>query len=59
MKLLEYEAKNVIKEAGIPVPAGFLITSADELTPHLGALGEALCSRHRWMSVAGERPGAS
>jgi len=41
MKLREYEAKNVIKEAGIPVPAGFLIRSADELTPHLGALGDA------------------
>jgi succinyl-CoA synthetase beta subunit len=40
MKLREYEAKNVLKEAGIPVPAGFLIKSADELTPHLDALGE-------------------
>ena len=40
MKLREYEAKNVIKEAGIPVPAGFLIRSADELTPHLDALGD-------------------
>ena len=40
MKLREYEAKNVIKEAGIPVPAGFLIRSLHELTPHLGALGE-------------------
>ena len=41
MKLREYEAKNVLKEAGIPVPAGFLIRSADELTPHLGELGDA------------------
>jgi succinyl-CoA synthetase beta subunit len=41
MKLREYEAKNVIKEAGIPVPAGFLIRSADELIPHLGALGDS------------------
>src|SRR5512137_996811 len=41
MKLREYEAKNVIKAAGIPVPAGFLIRSADELTPHLGELGDA------------------
>ena len=41
MKLREYEAKNVLKEAGIPVPAGFLITSAGELIPHLGALGDA------------------
>ncbi len=41
MKLREYEAKNVLKEAGIPVPAGFLIKSAEELNLHLGALGEA------------------
>jgi succinyl-CoA synthetase beta subunit len=41
MKLREYEAKNVIKAAGIPVPAGFLIKSPDELTPHLEALGNA------------------
>ncbi|MFA4876695.1 MAG: ATP-grasp domain-containing protein [Methanoregula sp.] len=41
MKLREYEAKNVIKAAGIPVPAGFLIRSADELTPHLNELGNA------------------
>ncbi len=41
MKLREYEAKNVLKAAGIPVPAGFLIRSADELAPHLGELGDA------------------
>ena len=41
MKLREYEAKKVFREYGIPVPAGFLIKSADELTPHLGALGDA------------------
>jgi succinyl-CoA synthetase beta subunit len=41
MKLREYEAKNVLKAAGIPVPAGFLIRSADELTPLLAELGEA------------------
>jgi succinyl-CoA synthetase beta subunit len=41
MKLREYESKNVLKEAGIPVPAGFLIRSADELTPYLDALGDA------------------
>jgi succinyl-CoA synthetase beta subunit len=41
MKLREYEAKNIIKEAGIPVPAGFLIKSADELIPHLSELGDA------------------
>jgi succinyl-CoA synthetase beta subunit len=41
MKLREYEAKNLLKAAGIPVPAGFLIRSADELTPRLGELGTA------------------
>ncbi len=41
MKLREYEAKNMLKAAGIPVPAGFLIRSPDELTAHLGALGDA------------------
>jgi succinyl-CoA synthetase beta subunit len=41
MKLREHEAKNVIKAAGIPVPAGFLIRTPDELTPHLDALGNA------------------
>jgi succinyl-CoA synthetase beta subunit len=41
MKLREYEAKNVLKAAGIPVPAGFLILSADELSPRLSELGEA------------------
>jgi len=40
MKLREYEAKKVLKEFGIPVPAGFLIKSADELAPHLNDLGE-------------------
>ena len=33
MKLREYEAKKVLQEYGIPVPAGFLIRSADELPP--------------------------
>jgi succinyl-CoA synthetase beta subunit len=42
MKLREYEAKKVIKEAGIPVPAGFLVTTADEVTEHLDALGDAI-----------------
>ena len=40
MKLREYEAKNVIKEYGIPVPAGFLIRSADELSAHMADLGD-------------------
>jgi len=42
MKLREYEAKKVLKDAGIPVPAGFLIRAADELAPHLDALGDAI-----------------
>jgi succinyl-CoA synthetase beta subunit len=41
MKLREYEAKNVLKAAGIPVPTGFLIRSADELARNLDALGDA------------------
>ena len=41
MKLREYEAKNVLKSAGIPVPVGFLIKLADELPPHLDELGNA------------------
>jgi succinyl-CoA synthetase beta subunit len=42
MKLREYEAKNVLREAGIPVPLGFLIRTTDELTPHLDTLGDAI-----------------
>ena len=42
MKLREYEAKNVLQDAGIPVPAGFLIKQADDLAGHLDALGEAI-----------------
>jgi succinyl-CoA synthetase beta subunit len=41
MKLREYEAKNVLKAAGIPVPAGFLIRSADELSPYIAELGDS------------------
>jgi succinyl-CoA synthetase beta subunit len=42
MKLREYEAKNVIREYGIPVPTGFLIRSADELPSHFSELGEKI-----------------
>jgi len=42
MKLREYEAKKVLKEFGIPVPAGFLIRSAAELPPLLDTLGDKL-----------------
>jgi succinyl-CoA synthetase beta subunit len=41
MKLREYEAKNMLKAAGIPVPAGFLVRSPDELAQHLDVLGDA------------------
>ena len=41
MKLREYEAKNVLREYGIPVPAGFLLTSAGDLALHLVELGDA------------------
>jgi len=41
MKLREYEAKRVLREYGIPVPAGFLLTSPGELAPHLNELGDA------------------
>lgn len=41
MKLREYEAKNLLKAAGIPVPAGFLIRSPDELAPRINELGDA------------------
>lgn len=42
MKLREYEAKNVLRDAGIPVPPGFLIKTADELLSHLDTLGDAI-----------------
>ena len=41
MKLREYEAKKVLREYGIPVPAGFLLTSAGDLARHLDELGDA------------------
>ena len=40
MKLREYEAKKIIREYGIPVPAGFLNRSADELPAHIADLGD-------------------
>ena len=42
MKLLEHEAKNILKEYGIKVPAGVLIHSAEELIPHLSSLGDRI-----------------
>jgi succinyl-CoA synthetase beta subunit len=41
MKLREYEAKKVLREYGIPVPAGVLLACAGDLEPHLGELGDA------------------
>ncbi len=42
MKLLEYEAKKVLREAGIPVPAGVLVKSPDELAGQLAALPDQI-----------------
>jgi succinyl-CoA synthetase beta subunit len=42
MKLREYEAKKILREYGIPVPAGFLIRLAEEIQPHLDALGKKI-----------------
>ena len=42
MKLREYEAKKILRDYGISVPAGFLIRTADELPAHLGELGEKI-----------------
>ena len=42
MKLREYEAKKILREYGIPVPAGFLIRSAADLPAHLTELGEKI-----------------
>ncbi|MEN6609424.1 MAG: ATP-grasp domain-containing protein, partial [Methanoregulaceae archaeon] len=42
MKLLEYEAKKVLGEAGIPIPAGILIRSPEDLAGRLAELPESL-----------------
>ena len=42
MKLLEYEAKRVFSEYGIPVPKGVVIRAAEEVTAHLPDLGEGV-----------------
>src|SRR5271157_1731153 len=42
MKILEYEAKKLLKEAGIPVPAGVLISSPGDLPSHLADLPESI-----------------
>ena len=42
MKILEYEAKKLFREAGIPVPAGVLISSPGDLASHLTELPESI-----------------
>jgi succinyl-CoA synthetase beta subunit len=42
MRLLEHEAKEVLRAYGIPVPAGVVIRSPDELEPRLGIFGDRL-----------------
>jgi succinyl-CoA synthetase beta subunit len=42
MKLLEYEAKEIFGNYGIPVPNGAVINEPDELTIHLPTLSDAL-----------------
>ncbi len=42
MKLLEYEAKSVFKDFGIPVPESVLIRAPEEVAPHLAALGDTV-----------------
>jgi len=40
MKLLEYEAKEILKEAGIPVPKGILIRAGDDAGAGAAQIGE-------------------
>jgi succinyl-CoA synthetase beta subunit len=42
MRLAEYEAKEILKGYGIPVPAGVVIRSPGELGPRLGEFGEEI-----------------
>ncbi|MFA6672573.1 MAG: ATP-grasp domain-containing protein, partial [Methanoculleus sp.] len=42
MKMLEYEAKPIFSQYGIPVPKGVLIRSPDEVTAHLTELGDGV-----------------
>ncbi len=42
MKLLEYEAKQVFSEYGIPVPKGAVIRAAEEVAAHLPDLGDGV-----------------
>jgi len=42
MKMLEYEAKPIFSEYGIPVPKGALIRAPEEVTAHLAELGDGV-----------------
>lgn len=42
MKMLEYEAKPIFSQYGIPVPKGVLIRAPEEVTAHLPELGEGV-----------------
>ncbi len=42
MKMLEYEAKPIFSEYGIPVPKGVLIRAPEEVTAHLAELGDGV-----------------
>ena len=42
MKLLEYEAKRVFSDYGIPVPQGFVIREPGEIAAHLPEFGDAV-----------------
>ncbi|HNT07254.1 ATP-grasp domain-containing protein, partial [Methanoculleus sp.] len=42
MKLLEYEAKQIFSEYGIPVPKGALIRAPEEAAAHLPETGGAV-----------------
>jgi len=42
MKLLEYEAKGVFSDYGIPIPEGFVIREPGEIAAHLQEVGDAV-----------------
>jgi succinyl-CoA synthetase beta subunit len=42
MKIHEYQAKQLLKDAGVPVPNGKLATTADEAVEHFKAFGKGI-----------------
>ena len=42
MKIHEYQAKQLLREAGVPVPRGIVVKSADEAAKAFGELGGAI-----------------